>query len=78
MTMWHYYVEPQLRTLLAIPDDVAIAATIALGRPAGGHGPVRRRPLRDVTFDDGWGQPADWATDPPQTRFAGGPRQDAS
>lgn len=78
MTMWHFYVEPELRMMLAIPDDVAIAATIALGKPQGGHGPVRRRPLGDVVYDDGWGQRADWAVDPPQTRFAGGPRQDAS
>jgi nitroreductase len=75
MTMWHYFVEPQLRTALAIPDDVAIAATIALGRPQGGHGPVRRRPLGEVVYDDGWGKRAAWAVDPPDTRFAGGPRQ---
>src|SRR5258706_11915124 len=60
MTMWHYYVEPQLRTTLGVPDDVAIAATIALGRPQGGHGPVRRRRLSDVVYDDGWGEPAVW------------------
>jgi nitroreductase len=75
MTMWHGYVEPELRTLLAIPDDFAVAATIALGRPEGGHGPVRRRPLRDVVYDDRWGEDAAWAVDPPGTRFAGGPRQ---
>jgi nitroreductase len=75
MTMWHYYVEAQLRTTLAIPDDVAIAATIALGRPEGGHGPVRRRPLNEVVFDDGWGQRAGWAVDPPNTRFAGVPHR---
>jgi nitroreductase len=76
MTMWHYFVESQLRATLAIPDDVAIAATIALGRPQGGHGPVRRRRLDEVVYDDGWGQRADWAVDPPETRFAaGGPRQ---
>lgn len=77
MTMWHGYVEAELRALLAIPDDVAIAATIALGRPQGGHGPVRRRPLEQVVYDDGWGAPAPWAVDPPGTRFAGGPRQGA-
>jgi nitroreductase len=75
MTMWHGYVEPELRAIVAIPDDVAIAATIALGRPQGGHGPVRRRPLDQVVYDDGWKQPAAWAVDPPNTRFAGGPRQ---
>jgi nitroreductase len=74
LTMWHYFVEGRLREVLAIPDDVAIAATIALGRPEGGHGPVRRRPLADVVFDDGWGEAAVWAVDPSGTRFAGGPR----
>ena len=74
LTMWHYFVEGRLRQVLTIPDDVAIAATIALGRPQGGHGPVRRRPLGDVVFDDAWGESAPWAVDPPDTRFAGGPR----
>lgn len=77
LTMWHSFVEDQLRTELSIPDDVALAATIALGCPEGRHGPVRRRPLRDVVFDDGWGEQAPWASDPPGTRFAGGPRADA-
>jgi nitroreductase len=76
LTMWHFYVESQLRAVLEIPEDFAIAATIALGRPQGGHGPVRRRPLDQVVYDDRWQQHADWATDPPGTRFAGGPRQD--
>ncbi|HEX4819651.1 MAG TPA: nitroreductase family protein [Acidimicrobiales bacterium] len=74
LTMWHYFVEDRLREELSIPDDVAIAATIALGRPQGGHGPVRRRPLHEVVFDDGWGEQAAWAVDPPGARFAGGPR----
>jgi nitroreductase len=75
LTMWHFYVEDELRRELEIPDDVAIAATIALGRPEGNHGPVRRRPLRDVVFDDQWGATPEWAVDPEGTRFAGGPRQ---
>ena len=45
VTMWHAAVEPQLRALLQIPDDVFLAATVTLGKPAGNHGPVRRRPL---------------------------------
>jgi len=69
MTVWHAFVEDDLRALLAIPDDVAIAATIPLGRPAGAHGPVRRRPLAELVFEDRWDEPATWATDPPGTRF---------
>ena len=35
IAMWHSLCEPALRDLLAIPDVVAIAATISLGRPLG-------------------------------------------
>lgn len=76
MTMWHAYVEDELRELLDIPADVAISATLTLGRPQGRHGPVRRRPIDELVFDDGWDQQAAWAHDPPGTRFtrAGPPR----
>lgn len=73
ITGWHRTVEPQVRELLAIPEEVPIMATIPLGRPLGNHGPVRRLPLADVVFEDGWEQPAGWAVDPPDTRFAGPP-----
>lgn len=74
MTGWHAGVEPELRALVGIPDGVAIAATIPLGRPEGSHGPVRRRPLADVVYDDAWGEAAPWAVDPPGTRIGrGGP-----
>ena len=76
MTGWHGFVEAELRALLAIPDEVAISATIPLGRPVGHHGPVRRRPIGELVFDDEWDGPADWAVDPDGTRFtqAGPPR----
>lgn len=64
LTMWHGAVEGELRRVLDIPDDVALSACITLGRPAGRHGPVRRRPLGDVVFDDAWGEHAEWAVDP--------------
>jgi nitroreductase len=69
MTTWHAFVEDELRTLLDIPDDVAIAATIPLGKPAGHHGPVRRRPLGDLVYDDRWAGPAPWAVDPEGTSY---------
>lgn len=76
MTTWHAFVEPELRALLGIPDDVAIAATIPLGRPAGHHGPVRRRPLAELVYEDRWDAPAAWAVDPDSTEHtsAGPPR----
>ena len=58
LTGFHGMVEPELRTLLGIPDGVFVAATITIGKPAGAHGPVRRRPLSELVFDDAWEQPA--------------------
>lgn len=63
LTMWHLGVEAELRTLLDIPDGVALSACITLGVPAGSHGPVRRRPIAELTFDDRWGRPAEWLVD---------------
>ncbi len=44
--------------------------------PAGGHGPVRRRPMRELVYDGAWGTDAAWAVDPPGTTFtsAGPPK----
>jgi nitroreductase len=72
MTGWHRLVETELRELLEIPDAVVISGTIPLGRPLGSHGPVRRRPLHDLVYDDAWEGTAPWATDPPGTRFTSG------
>lgn len=77
MTAWHAAVEPQLRELLAIPDGVFVAATITIGRPEGGHGAVRRRPMPELVYGDTWGEAPAWAVDPPGTRFtqAGPPKR---
>ncbi len=76
LTMWHLAVESELRALLAISPHVALSACITLGRPQGGHGPVRRRPLPELVYEDTWGNNASWAVDPPDTSFtsAGPPR----
>jgi nitroreductase len=74
LTMWHLGVEKELRDELSIPEHVALSACITLGRPLGSHGPVRRRPLRDLTFHDRWGDSPDWAIDPPDSRFTTGRR----
>jgi nitroreductase len=65
LTMWHLAVEDELRSLLDIPDNVALSACITLGRPVGRHGHVRRRPIRELTHDGGWGVPASWLDDQP-------------
>ena len=74
MTIWNMFVDTELRSLLSIPDEAFVAATITLGRPEGGHGPVRRRPLDELVYLDEWGGPAPFAVDPPGTRHtAAGP-----
>ena len=59
-----------LRKLLSIPEDVAISLTITLGRPEGNHGPLRRRPIRDMVYEDGWEQTVTWVDDPPESRLS--------
>lgn len=71
MTGWHAPVEDRLRELLGIPEQVAVSATLTLGRPKGRHGPVRRRPLGELVSVDGWDRPAPWAVDPPATAYSG-------
>ena len=60
LTMWHLGVEAELRELLGVPDGVALSACITLGVPEGNHGPLKRKPLNEIVFDDAWGRPPDW------------------
>lgn len=74
LTGFHGMVEQELRDLLGVPEDVLVAATITIGRPAGHLGPVRRRPIGELVFGDAWGAAPDWAVDPPGTAHtAAGP-----
>jgi nitroreductase len=77
ITGFHGLVDGELKTLLGIPPEVFIAATVTLGRPRGGHGPVRRRPMAELVYGDTWGEAPHWAQDPPGTRHtsAGPPRR---
>jgi Phosphotransferase enzyme family/Nitroreductase family len=80
MTGFQRLVEDELREVLGIPDNAFIAGTITLGRPVGRHGPVRRRPLRELVYADQWDQVPSWAVDPPGTAHtaAGPPAQEAT
>jgi len=57
MTGWQFAADAELRSLLHIPDEVEIMATITLGRPRGRHGPVRRRPLPELVYGTAGGWP---------------------
>jgi nitroreductase len=76
ITGFHGAVHDELKELLEVPEDAYIAATVTLGRPQGRHGPVRRRPMSELVFEERWGDAPDWAVDPPGTRFtsAGPPK----
>ena len=78
-TGWNMAVDAELRALLGVPDGTLIAGTITLGRPAGRHGPVRRRPMEELVYEEQWGAAPAWAVDPPGTSFtsAGPPKSSA-
>jgi nitroreductase len=69
LTQWHTGVEDELRKLLELPERVMIGGVVALGRPAGRHGPVRRLPLAELVFEGTWDSAPAWAIDPPGARF---------
>ena len=68
ITGFHGAVDAPLKELLGIPEEVFIAATVTLGKPVGGHGPVRRRPMAERVYGDEWGRAPDWAVDPDGTQ----------
>lgn len=69
LTSWASYAgEPLLRKAVGVPDDWMLAGHVVVGWPRGRHGPVRRRPLREVVYLERWDTAADHllveATDP--------------
>lgn len=76
LTGMHQPVEAELRELLEIPKEVFVAGTITLGHPAGDHGPVRRRPLKEFIYETTWGNHPLWPLDPAGTQHtsAGPPK----
>ena len=77
ITGFHGSVDVELKKLLGIPEEVFIAATVTLGKPAGAHGPVRRRPMNELVYGAEWGHAPEWAVDPAGARHtsAGPPRK---
>lgn len=52
------YDEPEVKALLGIPDAWGTCAHVPVGWPVrGGHGPIQRRPIRDMVYSDAWGTP---------------------
>ncbi len=76
ITGFNASIDEELKTLLKIPENVFIGATLTLGKPVGKHGPVRRRPMQELVYADTWEKSPNWAIDPPGTKFtkAGPPK----
>jgi nitroreductase len=55
MTTLHRHDEGAVRELLGIPENANTAALIPVGYPMGRFGPLRRKPVEEVTYFDYWG-----------------------
>ena len=48
--------EPEVKELLEIPEDWFTCAAVPIGYPVlRGHGPLSRRPLSKLIYQDRWG-----------------------
>ena len=54
ITTNHMRCEREVKALLGIPEDVFTYALMPIGYPEGKFGPVKRRPVNEVTFADHW------------------------
>ena len=58
LTTLHCAVEPALKTIFAIPEDISVAAMVTLGWPAQAlPTKLARRPLAEMVFADTYGAP---------------------
>ncbi len=59
MTTLHKAREQDIKNILAIPDNVDTIALIPLGYPEGPWARPKRKPQREVTFWNSWGDRKD-------------------
>jgi nitroreductase len=57
ITTNHLLYEDEVRTVLDIPADTFTFALMPIGFPRGRYGPLARKPVSEVAFADGWGNP---------------------
>ena len=57
LTTIHLFREAELKSALGIPDDVDTYAIVPLGYPTDNFGPLRRKPVEEVSYLDHWGSP---------------------
>ncbi len=56
LTTLHLLYEEEIKMRLGIPPRIFLAAMIPVGYPEGRFGPVRRRPVEEVTHWERWGE----------------------
>jgi nitroreductase len=59
LTTLHAVLEDEVKAVLEIPKEVDTWALLPIGYPIDKFGPVKRRPVSEVAFEDRWGTP--WA-----------------
>ena len=57
ITTNHMLYEPEVKSVLGIPDAVSTFALMPIGYPTRKYGPLTRKPVTDVTSADSWGTP---------------------
>jgi nitroreductase len=57
ITTNHLLYEDEVRAVLDIPADTFTFALMPIGFPRGRYGPLTRKPLSEVAYADGWGNP---------------------
>jgi nitroreductase len=61
---------PAVVAALGIPDEYLPYCVIPVGWPVDHHGPVRRRPVKQVAFRDRWGEAWSFAEGQPDEGWA--------
>ncbi len=60
----------EVRAVLAVPENYQIYCLIPIGYPVDRHGPVRRKPVKDVAFWNRWDTPWEFAAQQPEEGWA--------
>jgi nitroreductase len=56
LTTLHLTFEKEVEAALGLPENVHSYALLPIGYPLGRFGPVRRKPLAEIVYEDRWGQ----------------------
>jgi len=49
--------EERIKALLDIPENIKVVSIISIGHPVREHRPRPRLPIRELVFNESWGQP---------------------